>query len=186
MTVLKDILIALLLAVSLCTDCLAISICSGVTMQGVSRRRVLYVSLVFALVHVTLLLAGYLLGDLFVGYVSKFAHLIGFLLLLYVGGAMVLGSLKERDEIRDLNGIYNILMASVATSIDALAVGVSLSMDMEPLGSIFLKMAVLFIVTVVTVAIGILGGRRIGRRFGRTAEMIGGLVLVGLGIGILI
>lgn len=99
---------------------------------------------------------------------------------------MVVEALKGKEEARDLNGIRNILIASVATSIDALAVGVSLSMDMEPIRTVLVKTAAVFLVTVVSVIAGILGGRKIGKRFGRGAELIGGLVLVGLGIGILI
>ena len=102
-------------------------------MRETARKRVLLVALVFGLVQAGLLFAGYLFGDLFVGYVEKFAHWIGFLLLLYVGGSMVVEALTGKEEARDLNGIKNILIASVATSIDAMAVGISLSMDMEPM-----------------------------------------------------
>ena len=82
--------------------------------------------------------------------------------------------------------IKNILVASVATSIDALAVGISLSMDMESPGSALLKAAAVFLVTVLTVVAGILGGRRIGTRFGRRAEFAGGCVLILLGLNILL
>ena len=182
----KELLVALLLAVSLCADCFAVSLCSGVTMREVTRKRVLLVALVFGIVQAGFLFAGYVFGDLFVGYVEKFAHWIGFLLLLYVGGSMVIEALKGKEEKHDLNGVRNILIASVATSIDALAVGVSLSMDLESLRSALIKAAAVFVVTVVSVLTGILGGRRIGNRFGHVAELLGGLVLVGLGIGILI
>jgi putative Mn2+ efflux pump MntP len=182
----KEVLLALLLAASLCADCFAVSVCSGVTMQGVARKRVALVALVFAIVQAALLFAGYLFGDLFVGYVERFAHWIGFLLLLYVGGSMVVEALKGKEEARDLNGIRNILIASVATSIDALAVGISLSMDMESMGSALIKTAAVFLVTFISVVAGILGGRKIGNRFGRGAELVGGLVLVGLGVGILL
>lgn len=182
----KELLLALLLAASLCADCFAVSVCSGVTMRETARKRVLLIALVFGLVQAGLLFAGYLFGDLFVGYVEKFAHWIGFLLLLYVGGSMVVEALTGKEEARDLNGIRNILIASVATSIDAMAVGISLSMDMEPMRSALVKTAAVFLVTVISVVAGILGGRKIGNRFGRGAELIGGLVLVGLGIGFLI
>ena len=182
----KELLVAILLAASLCADCFAVSVCSGVTMQGTARKRVLLVALIFGIVQAGLLFFGYVFGDLFVGYVEKFAHWIGFLLLLYVGGSMVFEAVKGEDEARDLNGVKNILIASVATSIDAMAVGVSLSMDMESMRSALIKTAAVFIVTVISVVAGILGGRKIGNRFGRGAELVGGLVLVGLGIGILI
>ncbi|MBO4757377.1 MAG: manganese efflux pump [Bacteroidales bacterium] len=182
----KEIILALLLALSLCADCFAVSLCSGVTMKSTRRRQVLAVALIFGLVQAGLLLAGYLFGDLFVGYVEKFAHWIGFLLLLYVGGSMILEAVRGVEEARDLNGIRNILVASVATSIDALVVGISLSMDLEPIGSALLKAAAVLIVTILTVVAGILGGRKIGTRFGRRAEFAGGCVLILLGLNILL
>ncbi|MBO4917446.1 MAG: manganese efflux pump [Bacteroidales bacterium] len=182
---LRSIILALLLAVSLCADCFAVSLCSGVTMGNVRRRQVLTIALVFGFVQAGLLLLGYLFGDLFVGYVEKFAHWIGFLLLLYVGGSMILEAVKGKEEARDLNGLRNIIVASIATSIDALAVGISLSMEQDTLSSALLKTAAVFLVTVLSVVAGILGGRSIGTRFGRTAELIGGIVLILIGLNIL-
>ena len=183
---LRSIILALLLAVSLCADCFAVSLCSGVTMGNVRRRQVLTIALVFGFVQAGLLLLGYLFGDLFVGYVEKFAHWIGFLLLLYVGGSMILEAVKGKEEARDLNGLRNIIVASIATSIDALAVGISLSMEQDTLSSALLKTAAVFLVTVLSVVAGILGGRRIGTRFGRSAEFVGGCVLILIGLNILL
>ena len=70
----REAILALLLALSLCADCFAVSLCSGVTMKGTRRRQVLLVALVFGIVQAGLLLAGYFFGDLFVGYVERFAH----------------------------------------------------------------------------------------------------------------
>jgi putative Mn2+ efflux pump MntP len=183
---LRSIALALLLAVSLCADCFAVSLCSGVTMRDVRRRQVLFIALVFGVVQAGLLLCGYLFGDLFVGYVERFAHWIGFLLLLYVGGSMIIEALKGGEEARDLNGIRNIVVASIATSIDALAVGISLSMEQDSLSSALLKCAAVLVVTILSVVVGILGGRRIGTRFGRSAELAGGCVLIMIGLNILL
>ena len=183
---LRSIVLALLLAVSLCADCFAVSLCSGVTMRDVRRRQVLFIALVFGVVQAGLLLCGYLFGDLFVGYVERFAHWIGFLLLLYVGGSMIIEALKGGEEARDLNGIRNIVVASIATSIDALAVGISLSMEQDSLSSALLKCAAVLVVTILSVVVGILGGRRIGTRFGRSAEFAGGCVLILIGLNILL
>lgn len=182
----KDFIIALMLSLSLCADCLAVSLCSGPTMRGVPRKYILSVSALFAVVHVGFLTAGYLFGDLFVGYVDRFAHWIGFLLLLYVGCSMLFSALAGKDELRSLEGLRNILVSAAATSIDALAVGVSLSMERTSASSFILTAVVLFVTTLIVVLTGLVGGRRIGARFGRKAEIVGGLILVGLGIGILI
>ena len=182
----KELAIALAISLSLCADCFAVSLCSGPVMRGVPRKHVLAVSLFFAIVHVSFRMAGFLFGDFLVGYVERFAHWIGFLLLLYVGGSMILSALSDKEEFHSLEGFRNILVSAVATSIDAMAVGGSLSMERTAVHDVLLTCAVLFVVTTLTVMIGIIGGRRIGVRFGRHAEIVGGCVLVGLGIGILL
>ena len=122
------ILQAILLAVSLCADCFAVTTCSSVTLKSVTLRKVLLIAIVFATVQTLLMLIGWLFGDLFVGFISKAARWIGFLLLLYVGGSMILEGIRGNEEVRDLNGIKNVIIGAVATSIDALAVGISMSM----------------------------------------------------------
>lgn len=181
-----DLLVALLLSLSLCADCLAVSLVSGLSLSGVRHGKVALIAAIFSVVHICFLLSGYFFGDLFVGYVEKFAHWIGFLLLLYVGGSMFYEAVAGKVEKRDLNGIRNILLSAVATSIDALAVGVSLSMDRTPVPVALMTAAVLLVITFLTVSVGILGGRKIGNRFGKVAEIVGSLILVGLGVGILI
>ena len=99
---------------------------------------------------------------------------------------MIIEALKGKDEARDLNGLRNIIVASIATSIDALAVGISMSMDQDTLPSALLKCGAVFLVTVISVVTGIVGGRRIGTRFGRGAEFAGGCVLILIGLNILL
>ncbi|MDO5443258.1 MAG: manganese efflux pump, partial [Bacteroidia bacterium] len=87
---------------------------------------------------------------------------------------------------RDLNGFKNIIVASVATSIDALAVGISLSMSGDSLSDVLFKDLAVFIVTVTSVMVGMFCGHRIGRKFGSAAEFIGGCVLILIGLNILL
>ena len=159
-------------------------------------RKVLQIALVFAFVQTLLMLVGWLFGDLFVGFIHKAARLIGFLLLLYVGGSMILEGIKGKEEPRDLNGMRNIIIGAVATSIDALAVGVSMSLGQvgqDPMAvdhalivnTMIADHVAVFIVTMLSVFAGMFGGYRVGRRFGRPAEIVGGIVLIGIGVGIL-
>ena len=129
---------------------------------------------------------GWLFGDIIVGHIHKVASLIGFLLLLYVGGSMILGAVKNEDESRDLNGLKNVIIGAVATSIDAFTVGISLSMGLVPTGKMMMDLAAVFIVTMLSVIGGMFGGQRIGCRFGRPAELIGGSVLILIGLNILL
>ena len=191
------VLQAILLAVSLCADCFAVTTCSSVTLKSVTWRKVLQIALVFAFVQTLLMLIGWLFGDLFVGFIHKAAKIIGFLLLLYVGGSMILEGIKNDEEPRDLNGIRNIIIGAIATSIDALAVGVSMSLGQvgqDPLAvdhaimvnTMIADHVAVFVVTMLSVFAGMFGGYRVGRRYVRPAEIIGGTVLICIGIGVLL
>ncbi len=180
------ILEAILVAASLCADCLAVSLCSGVTLRNVRWGRILRVALAFAVIQAGLLLAGWAFGSLFVGAVQKISHIIGFILLLYVGVSMLVDGIRGEEEVRNLDGFKNVIVGGIATSIDALAVGVAQSMeDVSWTGFLPLLIAV-FGITALSVVVGLRGGSAIGSRFGRWAEVVGGLVLIGIGISILL
>lgn len=176
---------AILVAISLCADCFAVSLCSSVTLKKICWRDVLRVSLAFAVIQSGLLLAGWMFGNLFVGLVSRISHFIGFALLLYVGGSMLVEGIRNKQEARDLNGWKNVIVGGVATSIDALAVGAAQSMAHRPWEGFWPLLAAVFAVTALTVIAGIRGGSCIGGRFGRWAEIAGGLVLIGIGVSLL-
>ena len=177
---------SILVAVSLCADCLAVSLCSGVTLRDMRWKRILGVALAFAVIQAGLLLAGWAFGGLFAGAVQKVSHVIGFLLLLYIGVSMLVEGIRGGEEVRNLDGLRNVIVGGLATSIDALGVGVAKSME-DVSWSGFLPLLIsVFVVTALTVVIGLRGGSAIGERFGRWAEVFGGIVLIGIGISILL
>lgn len=180
------ILSSVVFAMSLCADCFAVSVCSSVTLRRLDFKSVALISLVFGIVQAGLMLLGYGFGDLFVGYVEKVAHWIGFGLLLYVGGSMIKESFEKESDVRDLNGFAHIIVAAVATSIDALAVGVSLSMSQDSFGDTVIKTVAVFVVTILSVVLGMVFGQKLGSRFGKVAELIGGIVLILIGLNILL
>lgn len=143
-------------------------------------------SLIFAFIHTTLLLLGWSFGNIFFGLLERIAHWIGFLLLLYVGGSMLLVGVRGECEVKNLNGLRNTIIGGLATSVDALAVGISFSMAGITWSEIKWDAFALFVVTMMTVALGITGGKILGRKVGPMAEILGGCVLIGIGIGILI
>lgn len=182
---------AVLIALSLCADCFAVSVCSSVTLSVISRKSVFRTALVFAVIQSGLLAAGWAFGNIFVGLVEKVSHIIGFLLLLYVGGGMIASGIKALrgkcdEETSDLNGLRNVIVAGIATSIDALAVGVSQSMDGQDWAGFRPLLVSLFVITFLSVVAGIAGGRKVGEKFGHRAEIAGGLVLIGIGLRILL
>ena len=179
------ILESILVAVSLCADCFAVTLCSSVTLKSLKWTNVMKVALGFAVIQSGLLLAGWAFGSLFASYVIKISHIIGFLLLLYVGGSMLLEGIRGNEEVRKLDGWRNIILGGIATSIDALAVGVAESMEDTAWNGFLPLLIAVFVVTALSAVIGICGGRFIGKVAGRVAEIIGGLVLIGIGISLL-
>ena len=185
---------AVIVGLSLCADCFAVSHCSSFLMSREElRKKVWTVAAVFAVIQTGLLLGGWAVGafasELIAGHVGHFekvAHIIGFLLLLYVGGAMFLDGVRSKSEHLNLSGFKSIVIGGVATSIDASIVGLSMAMDAAKWTDIApLALSVLFF-TALSVVVGMFSGGFIGRKFGYSARIVGGLVLIGLGISILL
>lgn len=180
-----DIFTSIAVALSLCADCFAVTSCSSVTLERISWRKILTIAFIFGVIQTLLMWLGWLFGDVFVGIVEKAASIIGFLLLLYVGGSMILEAVKGGSDQRNLNGIWNVMIGGLATSIDAFAVGISMSMDYCSSDKAAVNLTALFVVTVLSVVAGISGGSAIGRRFGKGAEITGGCVLILIGLNVL-
>ena len=190
----KEILSAILLGMSLCADCFAVTLCSSFLVSREElKKKVLTVVLVFVFIHTGFLLGGWALGtfaaDLIAGHVAHFeriAHIIGFLLLLYVGLEMFIDGVRSKSEHLNLDGIGGIILGSVATSIDAAVVGLSMALNGAPWAEIAPVAVSLVVFTVVAVVVGMLSGSFLGRKLGHSARIVGGLVLIGLGIHILL
>lgn len=179
-------LVTFIFACSLCADCFAVSVCSSVTLRKINWFTVGKIAIMFGIIQAGLMAAGFFFGELFVGLVEKAARWIGFLLLLYVGGGMLKEAFENECEVRDLNGLKNIIIGGIATSIDALAVGISLSMDHDSVGDFMFKDAMVFAVTVLSVVVGMFFGHKIGHKLGKVAEACGGIVLICIGLNVLL
>lgn len=176
----------ILFGLSLCADCFAVSVCSGVTLRDVRIRDVAKVAVSFAVIQTSFLIAGWGAGALFAGLVEKIAHIIGFLLLFYVGSSMAVEGIRGEDEGKNLNGWKNIILGGIATSIDALAVGISLNLTGQDWAETFPQAVSVFVFTALSVVIGIPGGQKIGTKAGHLAEIAGGIVLIGIGLSVLL
>ena len=181
-----EIIESILLAASLCADCFAVSLCSGTLLKERKARRMAMIALAFAIIQTALLFAGWAMGSFIYKYVFRFARWLAFGLLLYVGGGMLFGGIKGDEDSRDLGSLGGIVLAGVATSIDAMAVGAASSLDGISLAGMAAPLASVFVVTFLSVVAGLYGGNVLGSRFGRWARIAGGLVLVGIGAGVLI
>ena len=185
---------AILLGISLCADCFAVSLCSSFLLpREEMRKKVWTVAAVFAVIQTGLFLGGWALGAFateliseYVGHFEKVAHIIGFLLLLYVGGAMFLDGVRGKSDHLNLDGFKSIIIGGVATSIDATIVGLSMAMDQAKWADIAPVALSILIFTALSVIVGMFSGSFVGRKLGYSARIVGGLVLIGLGINILL
>lgn len=178
-----DLIEILVMALSLSVDSLVVSMSGSVTVGRINFSKVMSVALVFGIVQAVLLFLGWLLGASVVSLVHRVAHIIGFVILLYIGGSMAWSALRGDDGDKvDLGGMSRLLVAAVATSIDALAVGVSLAMSDVSLSDMSVLTAAVGLVTMLASGSGIACGSFLGRRFGRPARVVGGLALIAIGV----
>jgi manganese efflux pump family protein len=184
------VLPTLLIALALSMDAFAVSIASGICVVDLRFRHAFRASLSFGLFQFAMPVAGWFLGGTFRAYIQDFDHWIAFGLLALVGGRMVLESFERKDPAScsdeekaraDIRDLRTLLVLSVATSIDALAVGLSYSVVGDP---ILGPAALIGIVTFAVCLAGTEFGRRIGARFERWAALAGGGVLVCIGVKI--
>lgn len=173
----------LILAIGLSMDAFAVSICKGLSIGKINIKHMFIAGLWFGGFQALMPLIGYILGSMFADKVTKYAHWIAFILLLFIGGNMVKEALGDEEEVDASMKPKEMLLLSIATSIDALAVGVSFA---------FLKVniiaAVSFIgvVTFVFSGVGIGIGSIFGAKYKSKAELAGGIVLILLGLKILL
>jgi manganese efflux pump family protein len=174
----------LLIAVSLAMDAFAVSTACGVQIAVVRYGHVLRVALAFGFFQFMMPVIGWLAGSTFSAWLLAVDHWVAFGLLFIIGVRMMWQSFRaESAPARDPTRGWNLLVLAVATSIDALAVGLSLAfLDT----SIWYPALVIGLVAAVLSAAGALFGCRLGHRFGVWAERAGGLVLIGIGVRILV
>ncbi|MEK7309848.1 MAG: manganese efflux pump MntP family protein [Planctomycetota bacterium] len=180
-----DILTTLIIALGLAMDCFTVSITSGIIIRNLKVRHAVKIALFFGLFQALMPCIGWLAGVGMKNLITGFDHWIAFGLLVLVGVKMIYESFKiegEKKESDPLN-IYVLLMLSLATSIDALAIGVTLAfLDTVIIMPIVIIGAVTFIISF----LGIYAGNKFGHVFGSKAEAVGGLVLIAIGVKILI
>jgi|ADurb_Ile_02_Slu_FD_contig_51_1377617_length_706_multi_6_in_0_out_0_1 putative Mn2+ efflux pump MntP len=178
-----DTAATILIAIGLAMDAFAVSISGGVGLQKGEHRWPLVAGTVFGGFQAGMPVLGWLGGTAIAGFLGFYGPWIAFLLLVLIGGKMLLEAVRGDENVRFANlSAATILLLAVATSIDALAVGVSLAMLDTP---ILLPAAIIGIVTFAFSAAGVVLGRSIGRIAGRNAGVIGGVILIGIGLQIL-
>ena len=176
----------LAIAVALAMDAFAVAIATGLALEAMTGRHVFRLAFHFGLFQALMPVIGWLAGHAVYQHIAAVDHWVAFGLLAFVGGKMLWEALHGEEEgtaAADPTSGWALLLLSVATSIDALAVGRSLAM----IGSTIVVPAVVIgLVAAAFTATGMLLGRRIGALWGKRVEVLGGLILIGIGIKILV
>ncbi|MBR4096457.1 MAG: manganese efflux pump [Oscillospiraceae bacterium] len=176
-----------LIGIGLSADAFSVAVCKGLNMCRLNLKHGYIIALFFGGFQAVMPLIGYLLGTNFASYIEQFDHWIAFVLLSFIGGKMAIEAIRDKDEDEeektDVLKIGELTVMAIATSIDALAVGITFA---------FLKVNILLsvlLIGVTTFALslgGVLIGNKFGAKYKSKAELAGGIILVLIGVKILL
>ena len=178
-----------LVAVGLSMDAFSVAVCKGLSVEKPEGRHYLPVGLWFGGFQALMPLLGYLLGTAFARYISLFDHWIAFALLQLIGAGMLKEGLekekpKEAELTDDPFAFRHMLPLAIATSIDAMAVGITFAL--LPDVNIFAAIALIGVITFALSCVGLKAGNIFGLRYKNKAEIVGGVILMLMGIKILL
>lgn len=176
----------LFIGVGLAMDAFAVSICKGLRMSRLNHLHALIISVTFGLFQAGMPAIGFLIGRQFESYITQIDHWIAFVLLSFIGLNMIKEALEpeqQQDTQQDHLDFKELIMMAIATSIDALAVGVTFAFFKVDLGE---AISVIGLITFVISYAGVMIGHIFGAKFKEKAEMAGGVILIGIGLKILL
>lgn len=179
----------LLMGVGLSMDAFAVSICKGLSMRKVNKKQCLVIGLFFGGFQALMPFIGWVLGSQFEQYITSIDHWIAFILLGFIGGKMVVEAIREKDEAVEVGKMdpqldfKEMFILAIATSIDALAVGITFAFLQVPIVE---AVSIIGITTFVISVIGVYVGNFFGNRYKKKAELAGGIILILIGLKILL
>lgn len=174
----------LLISIGLAMDAFAVSVCKGLAMKKMSWKKAIIIGLYFGIFQAVMPVIGYFLGTTFERFITNVDHWVAFILLVGIGINMVKEAFDKESENRNDNvDMKTMLVLSIATSIDALAIGITFACL-----KIHIVMPVITIglITFIISVIGVKIGNQFGDKYGKKAEIMGGVILILLGIKILL
>ena len=183
-----NIVDVILLAVSLSMDAFAVALCKGLALKKIKLKNCLTVGAWFGIFQGAMPLLGYLLGSAFADKIQAIDHWIAFALLAIIGGNMIKEALGKDEECVDCSlGVKAMLPMAIATSIDALAVGVSFAFtEFTYDWFVYLAFILIAVITCTLSALGVKLGNIFGTKYKKKAEFAGGAILIILGLKILL
>ena len=177
------ILEIILISVGLAMDAFAVAICKGLSMKKMEWKKAIIIGLYFGFFQMLMPVIGYLLGYGFAETLENIDHWIAFILLAFIGGKMIKESFECKENANDSVDFKTMFMLAVATSIDALAVGITYAfLDVTNCVEVF---GIIGIITFALSVIGVKIGNKFGDKYGNKAEFIGGVILICMGVKIL-
>lgn len=185
-----EILTLLLLAVGLSFDSFAISVSCGLASRNIQLNHAFKLAFVFALVQALCFFIGCVFGQSLRGMIGDFDHWIAFVLLGILGAKMIYENLTKSDDECACKNVTPlkfsaVLVMAVATSIDAVVVGLGIALVDVPIYRLGLGLLIIALVTGFAAMTGLFVGKKTGKHIGERAEILGGLVLIGIGVKIL-
>ncbi|HEY94685.1 MAG TPA: manganese efflux pump [Dehalococcoidia bacterium] len=180
-----DIISIIFIALGLSADCFAVALSGSVSMKSFTRFQVFRTAFTFGLFQSLMPVLGWLLGQTVVDFIADYDHWIAFILLGFVGGKMIRESFQKKEEKQSLDITRGFLLFTlgVATSIDALAVGLTFAFIKV---NITLAVVTIGITAFLATVVSFLIGKKLNKLAGRWAELIGGLILLAIGIRIVV
>ena len=177
-----------LIGIGLSLDAFAVAICKGLGMERINKRDALLLALFFGGFQALMPLIGYLLGTAFEQYITSFDHWIAFALLTLIGANMLREAFSndEEESAGASLSFGTMLVLALATSIDALAVGITLAFLVESIGYLIFAVLSIGIITFILSAIGVRVGNLFGVKYKKGAVISGGVILILLGVKILL
>jgi len=181
-----DVYSLILLSVGLAMDAFSVSLVAGFGLGKIKLMDTVKVSSTFGVAHIIMPVLGWFLGSTIIEFIQRWDHWLAFALLAFVGGRMIHEGLQEKNEtenVCDLLTFSSLIMFTVAVSVDALAVGLSFSLQELSIWipSLFMGMG-----TLIFTFIGLTIGNKTGAHFGKKAQIIGGLILILIGLRVVV
>lgn len=177
----------ILLALGLAMDAFSVSVCKGLSMKKIDYKGAFVTALFFGVFQAGMPLIGYFLGIRFEQFISTYSHWIAFILLGFIGGKMIYEVFKGSDDNEEITeyklDIKELIILAIATSIDALAVGIIFTAQKT---SLLFSVGVIGIITFIMCLIGVAIGNRFGSKYEKKAEFAGGVILILIGVKLLL
>ena len=179
------ILEIILVGLGVAMDAFAVSVCKGLSMKTLDWKKAIVIALYFGIFQMLMPAIGYFLGTAFEGIVTSVDHWIAFILLALIGGNMIKEAFSKEgsEKCNDCVDFKTMVILAIATSIDALAVGITFAFLQT---NILLAMTVIGVITFIISLMGVKIGNKFGNKYEKKAEFIGGFILILIGIKILL